>query len=217
VLGRKLPNPSYDGKFLDEEAREAEELAEDRALESQAGLSETEKEALRKYRCGQGLFRDRVAALEPHCRITGVNVKVLLRASHIKPWKDSTDKERLDGNNGLLLAPHVDHLFDQGYISFTNGGGVRISPKCPRHVLTAWGISPRMKVGPFRKAQWPFLGLPPTQVRIQNLTNKASAVARDLRIAGYRVRMATNSPSRTPRGLRLCVYRVGPLSLRTRE
>jgi putative restriction endonuclease len=56
-----------------------------------------------------------------------------------------------------LLAPHIDHLFDQGDISFTDFGDLLVSPKCPARVLVAWGISPTMNVGPFRLAQRPYL------------------------------------------------------------
>jgi putative restriction endonuclease len=80
-----------------------------------------------------------------------------LRASHIKPWRVSTDNEKLDGNNGLLLAPHIDHLFDQGYISFTDEGELLVSPACPIAVLEAWGLTPGMQVGRFRKEQRPYL------------------------------------------------------------
>ena len=80
-----------------------------------------------------------------------------LRASHIKPWKDSSDAEKLDGNNGLMLAPHVDHLFDQGYISFTDVGDVIFSAKCPASLCKSWGISETINVGPFRLDQRPFM------------------------------------------------------------
>ncbi len=34
-------------------------------------------------------------------------------ASHCKPWRDATNEERLNGENGLLLTPSIDHLFDR--------------------------------------------------------------------------------------------------------
>jgi putative restriction endonuclease len=79
-----------------------------------------------------------------------------LRASHIKPWKVSSDQEKLDGNNGLLPAPHTDYLFDQGYISFTDFGDLIVSPKCPA-LCKAWGIDETINVSPFRLAQRPYL------------------------------------------------------------
>jgi predicted restriction endonuclease len=51
-----------------------------------------------------------------------------LRASHCKPWRDSSNEERLDGENGLLLRPNADHLFDRGFIGFEDNGDVLVSP-----------------------------------------------------------------------------------------
>ncbi len=157
VMGHRLPDPSYAVGAASDAAREAEELAANRALEARTDLAETEKEALRKYRCGQGLFRNRVAMLEKRCRVTGVTEGFLLKASHIKPWKDSTNRERLNGNNGLFLAPHVDALFDGGWISFSDRGDLLTSPKLSVQVLTSWGIREGMNVGPFREEQVKFL------------------------------------------------------------
>jgi hypothetical protein len=54
-------------------------------------------------------------------------VSSALRASHIKPWKDSNDSERLDQNNGFLLAAQIDALFDVGLISFRDDGRMLVS------------------------------------------------------------------------------------------
>ncbi|EMF02958.1 HNH endonuclease [Serratia marcescens] len=90
-------------------------------------LPETMKEALVKACIGQGFFRQEVLKLYPACPVTGVTMPQLLIASHIKPWRECNNKERLDPNNGIMLAPHVDALFDKGYISFTTDGDVIIS------------------------------------------------------------------------------------------
>lgn len=98
-----------------------------RAIEdriNQLDIPSTEKLALISSRVGQGEFRQRVLAIEPNCRVTLVNDPRFLRASHIKPWRDANNQERLDGNNGLMLTPTVDLLFDQGYISFDHSGGI---------------------------------------------------------------------------------------------
>ena len=79
-------------------------------------LAETEKITLIMARRGQGKFRSRVKLIEQTCRVTGVSSEDLLTASHIKRWRDSDNQERLDGNNGLFLSPHVDRLFDQGFV-----------------------------------------------------------------------------------------------------
>ena len=76
-------------------------------------LAETDREAIVRARRGQGLFKQRVMQIEHRCRITGVEKTIHLVASHCKPWRDSTNEERLDGENGLLLTPTIDHLFDR--------------------------------------------------------------------------------------------------------
>lgn len=76
-----------------------------------------------------------------------------LIASHIKPWKDCSNQERLDGNNGLLLSPHIDKLFDSGWISFSDEGKVLISDDSISKVMTHWGLNPTMNVGSFTMQQ----------------------------------------------------------------
>lgn len=118
---------------------------------------ETTREQVALARVGQGLFRRRLEVIERACRLTGVTNKAHLRASHIKPWHDSNATERLDGNNGLLLSPHVDHLFDAGYISFTNDGTMIMAHELDRAVLAAWHIDPAKNVGPFNLQQCHYL------------------------------------------------------------
>ena len=91
-------------------------------------LSETERTAIVKSRVGQGLFRKRLLEkYDNRCVITGVSTKKLLIASHIKPWAVSNNEERLSEENGLLLSPTYDKLFDYGLITFSNQGNVIIS------------------------------------------------------------------------------------------
>ncbi len=90
-------------------------------------LSNTERQSLIKSRVGQGIFRQRVIELWGSCSVTGLKALSLLKASHIKPWRDCTNYERLDPCNGLLLTPNLDMLFDVGYITFESDGAIRIS------------------------------------------------------------------------------------------
>lgn len=93
-------------------------------------LNETERTAIIRSRIGQGLFRKRL--LEKYantCIITGIATKKLLIASHIKPWAVSNNEERLSEENGLLLSPTYDKLFDYGLITFTNQGNLIVSPQ----------------------------------------------------------------------------------------
>ena len=99
-----------------------------KAIPGYANLNETERIAIVKSRVGQGLFRKRL--LEKYdgtCIITGVTVKKLLVASHIKPWAVSNNEERISEENGLLLSPTYDKLFDFGLITFTNQGKIFVS------------------------------------------------------------------------------------------
>jgi putative restriction endonuclease len=92
-------------------------------------LAVTEQEQIVVSRLGQGSFRRNVIRLWGSCSVTGLQSVTLLRASHIKPWKDSDNNERLTPYNGLLLIPDYDFLFDRGYISFKNNGNVIVSQR----------------------------------------------------------------------------------------
>lgn len=128
-----------------------------RQITSDPSIPETEKAQLLKARVGQGTFRKRVAAKEPYCRVTGVSDLSLLRASHIKPWKSSTNAERLDGSNGLMLAPHIDLLFDQHLISFAENGSLILSPLLSTEVVQKWAIKDAYKPRPFTTEQEQYL------------------------------------------------------------
>jgi hypothetical protein len=122
-------------------------------------VPETERAAIVLARRGQGLFKDRVQKFERACRITGVDRIEHLRASHCKPWRDADNAERLDGENGLLLTPDVDHLFDRGFIGFDDGGDVLISPVAHLDSLARMGLGPKQfgNVGRFTEGQKAYL------------------------------------------------------------
>jgi hypothetical protein len=126
-------------------------------LASNTAPDATESEQLAMARVGQGLFRKRLQQIEKTCRLTGLSAVKHLRASHIKPWRDSTDAERLDGNNGLLLSPHVDHLFDQGYLTFEADGRVVFSRTLDRSVIRLWKLASVQSTGPFNQKQQHYL------------------------------------------------------------
>lgn len=92
-------------------------------------ITTTEKEMLIKSRIGQGIFRDRIIEKYQHCIITGIDDSRLLLASHIKPWRSASNYERLSSENGLLLSPLYDRLFDIGVITFDDNMKVLISNK----------------------------------------------------------------------------------------
>lgn len=129
-------------------------------LRSDETLPETDREAVVLARRGQGLFKQRVMRIERACRITGVTREEHLRASHCKPWRDATNDERLDGENGLLLTPSIDHLFDRGFIGFEENGDVIVSPVADKESLLRMGVDPTrtINVGPFTVGQRRYLG-----------------------------------------------------------
>jgi hypothetical protein len=122
-------------------------------------LVETERQAVIQARRGQGIFRQRVSVVEKQCRVTNVSNHEHLRASHCKPWRDSTNEERLDGENGLLLTPSIDHLFDRGFIGFEGNGTLRISPVAHTPSLEKMGVrtAERVNVGAFSEGQRRYL------------------------------------------------------------
>lgn len=128
-------------------------------VKASPSLDETEKQAIILARRGQGLFKKRVLTIERSCRITGVDRVEHLRASHCKPWRDATNEERLDGENGLLLTPSMDHLFDRGFIGFENSGKTIISPVAHEESLRRMGLDPDQppNVGQFSSRQRRYL------------------------------------------------------------
>jgi len=128
-------------------------------VQSDTSVRETDREAIIRARCGQGIFKERVSRIERRCRITGVENLTHLIASHCKPWRDSSNEERLNGENGLLLTPSIDHLFDRGFIGFESSGELIISPVAHRPSLRRMGIATEqiVNVGAFTEGQKHFL------------------------------------------------------------
>lgn len=141
----------------DADSNAIDEKADEEAISGRTDIGATTKEQLVKSRRGQGIFKVNVRLNEKCCRVTGITDLAHLRASHIKPWKDCNDEEKLNGCNGLLLAPHVDHLFDMGFISFSESGDLIVSSKLDQEVLSRWGIPSTLNVGAFKPEQVAFL------------------------------------------------------------
>ena len=98
------------------------------------------KPVFRKAREGQDEYRRKLLEECPFCPITMINEESLLIASHIKPWAVSNSKERIDPNNGFILSPLYDKLFDRGYITFSDDKRVSISNWLSRQVRERIGI-----------------------------------------------------------------------------
>jgi hypothetical protein len=120
--------------------QEWEDIVQRRLSEEE--IPDTTRQALIRARIGQGLFKERVAQMERVCRMTFVDNPSHLVGSHIKPWRESSNEERLHGANGLLLTPTADHLFDRGFISFDDGGEILISPVADTTSLKRMGLDP---------------------------------------------------------------------------
>lgn len=141
----------------------------EKAVTTDTSIPETERRAIVRARIGQGLFKERVSAIEKRCRITGVENPVHLIASHCKPWRDSNNEERLNGENGLLLTPSIDRLFDRGFISFEDDGRLIVSPVADRRALTKMGVETEkvVQVGAFSTGQKAFLDFHRNSVLLQ--------------------------------------------------
>jgi hypothetical protein len=142
--------PPRAGRFLAERIdlaaeRDVQEVATTRAAR------DTEREALGRARIGQGEFR---RALEREfsglCAVTSLGERALLRASHVKPWRDCNSEERLNPANGLLLSAAYDAAFDAGLISFTPDGGLLLSNSFAPADARLAGIEPsaRLRIAP---------------------------------------------------------------------
>lgn len=154
VAGLDQKEPMRGGDDLDMWEQRLE-----RVVESDQRIPETDREAIIRARRGQGLFKQRVSQIERMCRITRVDNPVHLVASHLKPWRDSSNEERLDGENGLLLTPSIDHLLDRGFIGFEDSGTLIISPVAHKLSLRRMGVETEqiVNVGPFTDGQREFL------------------------------------------------------------
>lgn len=99
--------------------RETEEAAR---ISRDEEISRMEKQQLLQARHGQGSFRTSLLNESGRCVVTGIAEPALLVAGHIKPWTISSNSERLDKHNGLVMSPTFDRLFYQGFITFERSG-----------------------------------------------------------------------------------------------
>ena len=134
-----------------------EENQQQQVIEADTSLTVTEREQLVNARRGQGKFRQNVEQVEDHCRLTGTTDKRFLIASHIKPWRDSCHQEKLDGNNGFLMAPHIDKLFDGGWISFSENGKILVADSSVSVQLKKWHLLDGATAGTFNDKQKQYL------------------------------------------------------------
>jgi putative restriction endonuclease len=112
-------------------------------------ITETESEAKTKIRIGQQKFRKELFPLwSGMCALCGIDLPELVRATHSKPWKDSTNDERLDPYNGVLLCCNHEALYNHGFISFDGQGRLHISPIIKEEEYRKFELNPMTKVKP---------------------------------------------------------------------
>jgi putative restriction endonuclease len=159
IVTSRVPSLVQNGRIVTGDDLDVWEQRLEQQIENDVSIKETDRDAIVRARRGQGLFKQRVMRIETRCRITAVDNPSHLLASHCKPWRDSSNEERLNGENGLLLTPSIDHLFDRGFIGFEDSGSLIISPVAHRPSLRRMGIETErsINVGTFTDGQRQYL------------------------------------------------------------
>lgn len=107
----------------------------------------TERRGLVTSRVGQGYYRQEIIKKwNSKCSLTGSTLKDVLISSHIKGWSECNDTERLDPDNGILLSPNVDSLFDKHLISFNDNGSMILSERISNSELEVLGLKSDMVI-----------------------------------------------------------------------
>lgn len=120
--------------------------------------AETERLGQVKSRVGQGAYRKRIIhRWEYKCAVTGFDTLNILVASHIVPWAKSNNNERLDVDNGLLLSPTFDALFDKHLISFDNTGKILLSENIEKFAYQKIGVSGNEVINNLSKYNFKYL------------------------------------------------------------
>lgn len=110
-------------------------------------IAEAELEIKTKMRRGKKQFRESLLPLwHGECPLCGIAIEEVLQATHAKPWKDSTEVERLNPFNGVLLCANHAALYTAGYIAFTGGGRLHISSRIPEEDYPDFRLRKNMKI-----------------------------------------------------------------------
>lgn len=129
----------------------------DAAAEELNLLDPTEKSATIQARRGQGRYRRGLLKLWINCAVTNCSPEGLLRASHLRPWKASSNVDRLNPYNGLLLTPNIDAALDRLLIAFREDGAILLSKSLRADDLKALGLKSDMRLRIVRPEHQPFL------------------------------------------------------------
>jgi hypothetical protein len=114
-------------------------------IKRRSDLAPTQKERLVQARLGQGKFRRDLLRYWDGCAVVGCKAGAVLRASHMKPWSKSTDVERLDAANGLLLTANLDALFNVGFITFSDQGYMLVSKQLSQQDRSVLQLDGRLR------------------------------------------------------------------------
>ena len=141
-----LWKPSFIGKSTKSKISKKGIVSDDRK-KNYKKPNATEKTGLITSRVGQGYYRQQILEKwQGKCAVTGIDIKSLLISSHIVRWSESNDKERLDVENGILLSPTFDALFDKHLISFRDTGKILISNKLNKDIRIKFGLDEKIKI-----------------------------------------------------------------------
>jgi hypothetical protein len=120
--------------------------------------NQTERKGLVTSRVGQGAYRKRIIhRWEYKCAVTNYDKLDILIASHIVPWSAANDLERLDVDNGILLSPTYDALFDRHLISFENNGKILLDESIEARAFAKIHVSGRERIQSFSSDNIPYL------------------------------------------------------------
>jgi len=110
----------------------------------------TERMGLVLSRVGQGAYRKSIInRWENKCAVTGHSDSRILIASHIHPWNQASPEQRLDVDNGILLSPTYDALFDRHLITFENSGKIVLSDSITEDDYHRVGVSGQERIQKF--------------------------------------------------------------------
>jgi 5-methylcytosine-specific restriction enzyme A len=118
----------------------------------------TERKGLITSRVGQGAYRLGILhRWEGKCAVTGFEDSRILIASHIHPWREANSDERLDIDNGILLSPNYDALFDRHLITFENSGMIVLSDSIEAQAFQKIGVSGNEKIKTLSDSNFKYL------------------------------------------------------------
>lgn len=165
-LGKSLENickkGQYSFKYLPIHDNNNDEVIEEiQKIEKEVELlniDEESKKAIVNVRVNQGKFRDLLLKrYNNKCCLCAVKNQKFLIASHIKPWAKSEPKEKADIDNGFLLCPNHDRLFDKGYITFDDDGTIIISSKLSKDNSMYLNVDSKMHIEQLTKGNRKYL------------------------------------------------------------